>query len=69
MTVDTKLRDGIIRAAVGLFRTHGYRATSLDRVAGVCHDAGGILEEGRDGAIVASGKLQNAHVMALPFRP
>ena len=32
MTVDTKLRDGIIRAAVGLFRTHGYRATSLKEI-------------------------------------
>lgn len=32
MTVDTELRDGIIRAAVGLFRTHGYRATSLKEI-------------------------------------
>lgn len=43
MTVDTKLRDGIISAAVGLFRTHGYRGTSLkDIIAAAKCSTGGF---------------------------
>lgn len=43
MTADTELRDGIIRAAVGLFRNQGYRATSLkDIIAAADCSTGGF---------------------------